>query len=553
MSREAIIWDEHSRNYIIEKFKAVQEEASELVSGSLKTQDFIEWLSACQNVLSSHGGDPILQRLSKVIDRATLSPIFNKDRDVKFTSPGYLFKGLSPRVIKPTQDYYTKKWTVDRINANDWENCSRIYIKDEDTDRVKDIYIYSQIEGNNFMTVELEEVDKFIESLNIKIDETKTLMSPTQIATFKKNIENKELNRRQKVWDLIVASDKVKKYSEVIVPEDFSIKVQKEETTPEPTEAQKLARMTPAEKRKLEERTIGHNLISTFREGVLQISTYKAEPKTINLKSEGNKVIYYGDSNSEMELAIAQRIIHRAEQPNYASYSKNYPTVAKYDVYKVAMGNLKHFKQCTPIKDFYYTLKQNKIEMSEPLINWHTAKKIHDSLKDIAFLESPFFKNINEDAHESYKLLKTFHDQFYAGITKIDNSVTQAVLENCDRILEMQLFVANSTDKEAIAEKSMELFGDRCIEQASSVDMRYYAMLLELLDYVEPIKTLLNYLKPMADVTDIQLVTSVTEYCNFKGVGSFHFKTFEEFKDLTPQAVEPEVVEELEEEPEEAF
>jgi hypothetical protein len=66
-SRESIIWDENTRNYIIQKFNAVQEEASSIISEKLKSTDLIQWLNDASSALSNSGSDPILHRMSKVI------------------------------------------------------------------------------------------------------------------------------------------------------------------------------------------------------------------------------------------------------------------------------------------------------------------------------------------------------------------------------------------------------------------------------------------------------------------------------------------------------
>lgn len=484
-SRESIIWDDHTRNYIINKFKEVQEEASDIVTESLKEEDILLWIEAANNALNNSGSNPILHRLSKVIDKTSISPIFNNTK-IRFSSnPSNFFDGFEIRKITKTKDWNTGKLKLERESATLWPHSTDcIYYKTGDTVREKDFYLLATSVGTNdfnkaFFTITPIELDKFLEG--IKIPDFKKTLSPEETEALKNKYEKEKVDKRELLVKYLQESKRFKVYEDVEVPEDWRKKFEEDENF-EVEAVKKAKQASPAELRKLEEKTVCYTLkdFEYARNDKPRYEWKKREPKIGDLVTTQN--IYYGLGEEELEIKKAFAIVNVSA------------VESKPIFYKVATGNKKHFKAQKSINSFFKKItSDNIITMAPELINWYTAKLIHKKRYKFSFLSN--YRIFNEDMFNAYSLLTQFEDTYYSAYLGKTNEfknieVEKDLSEMCDKVLELELYSKDHTEEE-VKIKSAEIFTVE-YKSGKAVINEYYDLLLKVEEYCESIYPLFN-------------------------------------------------------------
>jgi len=272
-SRESILFDDHTRNYIITKFKEVQEEASQLVSDKLKEKDFLAWIDKASNALSNSGSDPILNRLSKIINKEEINPIFPGTKIKYLSNPNAMFPGFYIKEVFLANEYKNGRYEsrLKREFANTgWINPTLIFFKDADTDREKDHYLQSYASSLGYSKFYL--VEEMAEDLYIgspKLNKDRSLFSEEELDAIEEKHKKSRLDAKAEIWQLYSSSKHFKNYSEVDIPEDwlktFRDKNKEEEDTVEhvkikalsPKEQRALAAEQRAESIEIETETLG--------------------------------------------------------------------------------------------------------------------------------------------------------------------------------------------------------------------------------------------------------------------------------------------------------
>ena len=530
-SRESIIWDEHTRNYIIDKFKAVQEEASNLVSDKLKETDLLIWLEKASNVLNNTGSDPILNRLSKIIDKQNISPVFPGNKLIRYHSnPGLVFKGMIANAVGLEYYYGRGEGEITRKFAENWLSTSdTIFYKDTEYDRMKDFYILKVLvpQGyNKFMTLEEKDLNEYIEK-SVKLpDKEKTLLKGKDYDDLCLKLKNDKRKEVEAVISELKKSSKFKKYSEVVVPEEWLAKF-KEDEKGEIKEVETYT-PSPAELRKLNEQIVVYspqpNVFYNWNE--YPVKWIKEEPKLKDFKAINKPEVYYGGGEDEDKLALASYIAK-----NQVS-SSSFNLYSQLPIFRLAGGLHKHAKSLKHAKTFFTDITQdNTITMSSYLINWYTGKLIADKIDKFRFLTN--FQKFNKDMSDAYIKLNDFKQRNYTELPEFSRGITAQVREDlitqCDKIFEMQLFTANNEgNEEAIKNKAIELFATDFVKDGKAVRNDIYELLLEVEDYCESIYPLLNsvtFLNREDDEITHEQETLINEFLGYKQLHNYQLKS----------------------------
>jgi hypothetical protein len=154
-SREGIRWTPSTREYLLNKFESAKEEATKLVEGELKVDDFLQWLTACKSITSHGSSNTALGKLSNIVDLNTLRPSF-KNTGIKFSfTIEAFFKDFQIRVASKYQDkddknlFKCKRSEILNTTGVDYNN---LYIVNEgvNSSRLKDVYLADQNNGSFF-------------------------------------------------------------------------------------------------------------------------------------------------------------------------------------------------------------------------------------------------------------------------------------------------------------------------------------------------------------------------------------------------------------------
>jgi hypothetical protein len=168
---------------------------------------------------------------------------------------------------------------------------------------------------------------------------------------------------------------------------------------------------------------------------------------------------------------------------------------------KIAQGNQKYYRDFLHISNFFMRIKDKQITMSNTLVRWNTARIIKEKLQDAAFLRN--WSTFDEDYATKFHLLQNYVDMHYRSVDKsnvygIMGEGFTTLLTHLDNVRLFQEYIhSNPEDKAGIAQIAGELFGNRELEGAQSVDMFMIDMLRTVLDYARACGPIFNYITPL--------------------------------------------------------
>lgn len=482
-SRESIIWNETTKEYIIEQFKRVQEEASLLVESKLKDDDIISWCIKASNVLNNSGSDIILNRMSRIIDSTKISPKFNNTQ-IKFKeNPSHLFKGYKLRTLNYRT--YSNKPTIYREDTRIWHNLNleNVYYKSTDTNRTKELYIFQSSNLREIVTLEPLSDEEIVEICS-KVDNSKNILSAKEVQDIidKKTKEYFEYRNLLKTY--LDKTKFLKNYDNIDIPDDWKSKIEEQEEAIEKQEA--VDKLTPAELRKLNEQTVINRFRIPYNNYNNNIFRAKHELKISELLNS-TKHIIYGDTESEEKLKLAFILTKNQFKDSNISSDDN------KEIILIANANKKYVKNKTIIDKFFKNLTDdNVITMDNMLIKWYTARLIKNRINSYRFINT-CFKQINSDVYDIYEELNNYINNNYNYENIYNNKeIYTEFLEHTDKVFQMQLFVSEGHTEEEIKQKSFELFGSDLVKDGYVVDMEMYHKLNWLTEYCDVIAPLFN-------------------------------------------------------------
>ena len=540
-SREKVIWNDATKAYVQGVIKKAAAEATKLIQAELKDTDIVQWLVSCRDILSKANGSSTLGRIANIIDRQSINPQFAPNKDIRYAMPKTFFKGMNAKKITKLRDYRTGKDNLERDEFDGWSGVSttNIYIKtNEQFNKYKDLYLLQQAQKDDYQE-------------NIVVISPPTIAMPKAISLLPPGVEkgkamaayNAEVVRQKAKFAYFQSSPHVKSYDDIEVSDEWLEDYKKEAAAAE--QVATFENITPAERRKIEERMVAFTLREDKKRNDGKNYTWdKIEPKAKELM-QSQKTIYYGSTVDEAKFMIAADIIGcyapTFEQvfPENTWYSWNeckhgkmfyyeQPPVRVYSTYGEDKGQpvewarpdkmqdqwdtpqlirvretyIKHIKKnpnCKHIDEFFLQLNSDGgYTMDSHLIKWYTGKKIQ-AVKDMRYLSA--LKHINphlfakfKECYEAAEAV-TYKSMKWIDMGDEDDSVATEIKKNVQRIAEFQAYceeVKDSLDSETlIAAKSRELFV-LDMPNAGAYDARLVANCQELVEYNEEVSTMLS-------------------------------------------------------------
>ena len=550
-SREKVIWNENTKAYIKSVIIAAADEATEIVQDELKQTDFVSWLLACKQVLTKADSGSVLGRLSNIIDQESLKPKFGPDPRLKNESVKKLFAGMKVEVITKVRDYRSGEDIIDRSAIENYSQLrdNNIFIMGEENhSKFKDMYLINKCEGP---------------IICIKSSEFSSGLTLDSAENRKKHA--RRIAKRARVLELIEESTHSRNYDDIEVDEEWL-----EEYKDEIAKAKEVAQfenITPAERRKIEERMVAY----TFRYNEKHWHSSgsnnhyirdKIEPKVKDLMKT-QRTTYYGTAADDDKLMVACAMIHPFA-PRTRQVYKDMPgwrcvdddrlfffdtpavrlgngeftkptstTNDKGEVYhntnfdwdtpqviRVSQSNVKHISMNPNVKhidEFFLQLTPNGgYTMDEHAIKWYTADKMK-SITSKTYLYC--LKDINLDLFDKYKAVYEAAD--------VDVRISQWMKDTdifpmVEKIVEMHNFCKDNDDTAAIQQKSRELFV-LDVPEAVGQDQELMDKFDELQEWSEGVHTLLYSIdeigySPNTDQDlDQDLIKEIKVYLDAKG------------------------------------
>jgi len=550
-SREKVIWNENTKAYIKSVIIAAADEATDIVQDELKQTDFVAWLLACKQVLTKADSGSVLGRLSNIIDQEALKPKFGPDPRLKNESVKKLFAGMKVEVITKVRDYKNGEDIIDRSAIENYSQLreNNIFIMGEENhSKYKDMYLIHECNGPIICIKSAE----FSSGLTLDSAENKKRHA-------------RRIAKRARVLELITESTHSRNYDDIEVAEDWL-----EEYKDEIAKAKEIAQfenITPAERRKIEERMVAY----TFRYNEKHWHSSgsdnryirdKIEPKVKDLM-QTQRTTYYGTAADDEKLMIACGMIHpfapkvrqvykdapgwRCESDDpmfffdapavrFGNSSFTQPTTETNDkgevyhntnfdwdtpqIIRVSQSNVKHISMNSNVKhidEFFLQLTPNGgYTMDEHAIKWYTADKMQ-SINNKTYLYC--LKDINYDLFSKYTAVYEAADVDVRTSQWIKKEEVFSVVE---KIVEMHNFCKDNDDAAAIQQKSRELFV-LDVPEAVGLNQELLDKFNELEEWSEGVHALLDSISeiqysPNTDIDlDQNLIKEIKVYLDAKG------------------------------------
>ena len=529
-SREKVIWNENTKNFIQGVIEAATEEASALVQEQLTSTDFLEWVKSCRDVLGSGLGrseDTALKQISRIIDTSKMRPKFTADPSISYAGPEALLKGFSVRAVHE----YTKagKLHIETEKFTSWGDVDvdAVYFRDEDVSRsrVKDHYLYARHNGR-FVIITYKNLTE------LQANTTNPALESVARAANLKEYNNCIANRN-KVGPYLLASKSIRLYDEVDVPDEWVDEFKDREKVILDSDA--LMGLTPAEKRKAEQRICAYTLRFNHRSTSIyndyeEFIWDKVEPKLATIMSS-ESLTYYGTMKDEDKLKLAATALFKQTRNLKDHYSPTYQvsgdiwndpmfyrdeivtrlshwkdrddfvnTVVKIandspQLLRVSEQNIKYIQRnpnCKHIDEFFCTWDEenNKLTMDNHLIKYLTARAVGKLPDWFAKLG-----NINPEYKELYSVLGEYERiaSGYGSWKSPDNDSVE-ILDMVEKIKQFQEYAETVKDDQLLAEKSKELFIFTDVKATEAIDTEILRLIEAKDEFKDGVEELLDKL-----------------------------------------------------------
>jgi len=564
-SRESLLWTDKTRETVVNRFREVVEIAQATINAELCETDFLKWLKICATASSekwtSAGDSTVIGRLSKIVDMSKvelsypINPEFrfnNKLMDgVRINRVELTFSREGSKVVKKVE--YQGSWRSALT-----EGKPLLIIKGELSNR-KNKYILSKVYTQGFVLLFLHDVphDRLITAEDI------TNQNRIEEAIFGEFNTTKFIKAKQKIANLhnyILASKDIMWYESIEVPDNFKANNDSEEEEEIEVENVKEAIESAAERRKASGSTIVHTLRTAYNilinpnvpDGRKVFEMQKVEFPIHLVDTWNNEEIFWSNQDFEPLLHTVALITRPCEglctwndllKSEYSDWaSKGYKQVNSHEflrspylydtapvrLIKVAQNNVKYYKDFKHITKFFKEIKNKTITMSNALIRWNTARLLQEKLADLEFLNG--FSSLSAEKHAQYIKLKKYVTDYWRSMTigtnilGADDTTTGQLISHLDKVGQFQLFVkANPDDKESISQLALELFNPQPgveIEDGKAIDTELYDLYLELIDWAQPVKTMLNMVSRLTKGMDLSAEEeeAIRHYFTYRGV-----------------------------------
>ena len=525
-SREKVIWNEATKNYIKSVIMAAAQEASDIIEEELQETDFLKWVDACRSIITGNSSENrILNKLARIIDTEAIKPKFGPDRRIKYGPANTLFEGMI--LMKPYQDRGGDG--VKREAIKDWNgfDAKHFYEREDKWSKYKDMYLMDDPDSNynqhHVCTYTLDDLDEKFNSALVK-----AAGNPDAIQKVMKE-KNRVTSKRTAILKFIEASEWYKNYDDTEIPEEWLTSYKEEEDQEE--EKAKFNNLSAAERREIEKRMVAYTVRYDDRKQD-HFTMDKIEPKTIDLMNSKYRTYYCtrADEGKMKQAAMLLKNIqpsHREVYPdtNLSSWDKDYHwpifwfdnapvRFMKYNsdeyetwakptqgwdapqLIRVSENKVKFIKQNPNVQHidqlFLQTNDNNEYIMDETLVNYYTASKLN-KINNFKFMQG--LGCIHEELQKDYCELQDMRDNNYSEYDYRDvKSIAPAITDHMDKLYEFQMFCNECDDAEMIQDKSRELFVLSDISAARAVNLDILAKYDNIVEFAEEVKPLLDEL-----------------------------------------------------------
>lgn len=510
-SREALIWEDKTKEAVLNRFKDAQNAASTLIAASIQDEkDFVAWVNKVYSITrqwttDSNSSDVVLATLSKIVSSENLKFQFNhghtsspsvvlkkdffKELDMKLTWISYTTKTVKGNVVK----------VIDRSETV-WKFSHTVLVLGERASNRKDKYLLSLYE--NFTMVYLPERYRWLDPEVV----------PKTVEELFEGVEiNTKFHTMQKtVLEYFFNSPSVTIYESIEVPKDWSENEEEEEviSIEDLTEEEQKASYISAEsRRKLKGEILCH--VVEFNQWLdrysytMETASYfgkKAVP-VVDINSWKNEEVYWGNQADSNTLKFVAYLLKPYQESKETERNFNDATAVR--LFKVAQDNVKYVKDFQHITKFFVQKRGTTITMSAHLIRWNTSRLIVSKMHLLNFMQGLGSIRQFDEKFAKYKTLveyvSTYMDVTRTTSATFFETAMQDMINHLDRVHQFQKLVADGATQEQISTIATEMWGSPTITDGCAVDIKILGIFEELLDWSSSIRSLLNTSKVLTN------------------------------------------------------
>ena len=532
-SREKVIWNDNTKEYVLKVMEKASREASELINEKLQgSDDLFEWINSCQSIFQNLGDDSVLGRLSRIVEKTSLSPQFPVEPSIKFGSIPNMFGAVD--VEKVFVDYRGKV-NIETVQfATQLNQVKHVYIKDANYSKSKNIYMCKTLGHGYFYTVKNKGLS---EEERMKLFKDKGAQAIEKYKTF-----------TSIVWKQIERSSMVSNYSEVEVPKDVLEEIEKIDAKAN------IDHLSPSDRRALEKREVGFSLRADKNARGTTRSVFvldKVEPKKQEIFYSEDDVYYFSKDEAPLAIDIAKSVQClvpvRDEIYNNGYYDRDYPSYwsitgtaggrkLKEDLSQEIKDRSLNMIQLNSslisqidesmnirhITDLLYQRKQTEkgavVTVHPHIVSAYTAYLIGIDWDEFGYLY--FFDNINKDISDKYRKLYRFMVKYYDSVLFFQDR--NKVWKECDKLYGFHKDVNEfEYTEDELKQRSFRSFVFTDIVDAHVVDHEYLDILQELRDYTKDVDGLLRTVGPISKFSDPKVSAEVIRYLDARDRGNW--------------------------------
>lgn len=337
-SREKVIWNEHTKKYLLEMIEKASEDCSNIIQEALVEDDLVNWLKLCSVMLYKGNNSSIehqykdaIYEIAKMINPNKIRPKF---KGIKFESPYLMFENLHIRQVKLR--HARNSSIIERVPVSSWADVDfdQLYVGGEVANHYIDRYLVNQ--HRVFYLITPTSTDEFYDSSNL---------------------------------NLFLGSEYIKFYDTIEVPKIFKDSVDK--APKEDSEKVDLNAL-----RKLNGEVIGHSLRVHKR-----AAYYTWDKMTLKIANVINseKVTYYGSMDEDgWKIKLAANFLwnklHSYSWVNSDYYNYSNSKIFFHEAYPEMFPNGDYYRDETKIKDLstpqLIAFSQGNMKYAKSNPNW---------------------------------------------------------------------------------------------------------------------------------------------------------------------------------------
>ena len=494
-SREKVIWDDATKQYVLGVIKAAEIEATQIVTDELSgSTEFIPWIKACSAIFSSHRmrSNTTLGRLSAIVESSSISPRFPLNPDIMYKDISTVFGAL--QFEKVTVNY---KGVISIVEVNsllEFGSFNNIYIKDGNYSKSKNMYLCKELKLDSIICVkDVSMSDEWIAQIKVAYPESSAFIISNRVGVARAAMQ------------YLIADPSVKKYADVVVPDHI------EEAFKE-AENQKGDTLSPAYLRFLEGKEVAFTMRQEYKSRSYEWVADKIEPKMDELINPSHPLYYYtSDEKDEMQgflslmqIGFSKYTSRYAYQDGLAFYSLSLPVSmrnsdvslkrnSRVDLPEISVvqlsesllkkvlsnaGNISHFSE------LLYNRVGSKISIHPALKYAFTlvlCKEIFKDCPSIDYMDR--FSNVDSVIYDKYVKYEKYREKVDSLNLFNRGHYANKLVEKLRSLYDFQLFCESNPSKEELMQESFQRFIFTDITGADVIDVEYLELAKELYDY----------------------------------------------------------------------